>query len=134
MEKQIEDWLHNYNYIKAFIKELEDEAESKITEGMGSDTSREPLSRTYKFSSTVENVVINSEKTSEILEGNKNLIKKLDSALGLLSDIKYKVIKNRCIDNKFYYQFSYDIGLSDRSCKRIKKAAIEDMRKVIFGA
>lgn len=133
MEKQIEDWLHDYNYIKAFIQELENEAVNKGTEGMGIDYSKDRLCKTYKFNSIIENAVINSEKAFEILEGNKNLIKKLDAALGSLNDIEYKVIRNRCIDNKYYYLFTHEIGLSERSCRRIKKEAVKNMRKAIFG-
>lgn len=133
MERQIEEWLNDYNYMKAFIAELEDELSHKGEENMGIDTSNEPVSKTYKFNSTVENAVVSSEKTYEILKQNKITVKKIDAALAALNETEFKIVKNRCIDGKYYYQFTYEVGISERSCKRIKKGAIKNMRKAIFG-
>lgn len=133
MEKQIERWLRNYKSIKSFIDRLQKEIDSRATECMGNDTTRESVSKTYKFNSVVENAVIDDEKENEAVKENMKVIKKIDLGLNTLNEMERKVIENHCIDSMFYYQFSFEIGLSERSCKRIKKRAIVKMRQAIYG-
>ena len=133
MEKQIEDWLHDYNSIIAFVRGIESEMDGKATDGMGLAYDKDNLSKTYKFSSVVEDAVVSNEKLAEMVAGNKNLLNKIDGALMCLNEAERKIIIYKCIDNRFYYTFTNEVHFCERTCKRFKKSGIVKMRKAIYG-
>jgi len=133
LERQIENWLHDYNSIIAFVQGLQSEIDDKATDSMGVVYDKDQLSKTYKFSSVVENAVISNEKLYEMLEGNKNLLEKLNRALESLNNTERKIVMYRCVEGKYYYMFTNEVHFSERTCRRIKREAIIKMRKAIFG-
>jgi len=131
--KQVEEWLRDYKSIKASIKNLKEEYKLLEDTISAIDPSREALSKTNKFNSEVENVLIKLNALEDKIKRMENLINKIDSALNTLNSTEREVIKNRCIENKYYYQFTHLIYVSERTAKRIKQEALRKMVIAIFG-
>lgn len=134
-EHQIEEWLEDYNSMKSRIEFLNEYIEDLAEAGMGISYDKDTVSPTNKFSSVTENAVIKMDKHNILgdIKRLQNTVNAVDKALASLTDIEREVIVNRCIDRKYYYQFCYKVGASERTAKRIKKRALEQMSKVIFG-
>lgn len=134
-EQQINEWLGEYESYKEGIKNLKILVYDIAEEGMGIDYSKDQISPTNKFSSDVENKVLRLDKLQieKKIKAMSNVVSSLDRALDRLTDIEREVIINRCVKGRYYYQFCYKIGASERTAKRIKKAAIKKMCIVMFG-
>lgn len=131
--KEIEKWLTHYKVIKAGIENLKEEYKLVEDCGRGIDTSQESTSKTYKFNSEVENTAIKLCLMKKRIKHMENKINKIDKALEALSELEREIIKERYIENKYYYQFTYKLYKSESHCKKIRKKAIEKMIIAIFG-
>lgn len=131
--KEIEKWLTHYKVIKAGIENLKEEYKLVEDCGRGIDTSQESTSKTYKFNSEVENTAIKLCLMKKRIKHMENKINKIDKALEALSELEREIIKERYIENKYYYQFTYKLYKSERQCKRIRKKALEKMCIAIWG-
>lgn len=123
--KEVENWLCNYKSTKAGIESLKEEYEVLNDVGSGIDTSREAVSKTYKFNSEVENTAIQLALIDSRIKMMERKIEKIDRALNSLSSIEKEIIKYKCIEGMYYYEFTYKVYKSERQCKRIKKIALE---------
>lgn len=134
-EKKVAEWLEEYDIIKARIELLNEYIDDLAEAGMGISYDRDTISPTNAFNSKVENVIIKMDKHDILgdIKRLQNTINAIDKALGSLTEIEKTVIVNRCIERKYYYQFCYKIGASERTAKRIKKEALKKMSIVIFG-
>lgn len=134
-EHQIEEWLEDYNSMKSRIEFLDEYIEDLAEAGMGISYDKDLISPTNAFNSVTENAVIKMDRHNILgdIKRLQNTVNAVDKALASLTDIQRAVIQNRCIDRKYYYQFCYKVGASERTAKRIKKRALEQMSKVIFG-
>ncbi|GEM_PF-2507363 len=131
----IEEWLEDYDSMKSRIEFLNEHIEDLAEAGMGISYDKEAVSPTNKFNSNVENAIIKMDKLDIFGEIKRiqNTINAIEKALASLNDIERTVIENRCIKGKYYYQFCYKIGASERTARRIKKEALKKMRIVVFG-
>lgn len=134
-EQQIIRWLREYKAYKCSIENLNQLVIDIAEEGMGIDYSRDKIGQTNKFSSDVENKVIKLEKydVERRIKSMSNVVNAIDKAMESLTDIEKQVITNRCINGLYFYQFCYQINVSERTTKRIKKEALKKMSIVIFG-
>lgn len=134
-EQQIIEWLKEHEARKAGIENLKETIEDIAEGGMGINYDKDPSGETNKFNSIVENAAIKIDKLniSHRIKAMQNVVNNIERALASLTDIERAVIINRCIKRKYYYQFCYQIGASERTAKRIKKEALEKMVIVIFG-
>lgn len=134
-EHKIIEWLEDYNGMKSRIEFLNEHIEDLAEAGMGISYDKDSISPTNAFNSVTENAVIKMDRHNILgdIKRLQNTVNAIDKALASLTDIQRTVIQNRCIDRKFYYQFCYKIGASERTAKRIKKGALKQMSKVIFG-
>lgn len=123
--KEVENWLYNYKSTKAGIESLKEEYEVLNDVGSGIDTSRESVSKTHKFNSEVENTAIQLALIDSRIKMMERKIEKIDRALNSLSSIEKEIIKYKCIEGMYYYEFTYKVYKSERQCKRIKKIALE---------
>lgn len=135
-ETQIIKWLRNYEAYKCGIENLNELVEDIADEGMGIDYSKDQLSPSHAFSSTVENKVLKLEKlhVTDKIKTMTNTVHSLDRALSSLTDIEKAVVVNRYIKGLYYYQFCYKVCVSERTAKRIRKSALIKMGIVIFGS
>ena len=134
-EQQIITWLKEYDYIKASIIYLNDSIEDIAEAGMGLQYDKDVISKTNKLSSVVENAAIVMDKLdiTHKIKSMNNIIKAIDTSFMVLSDTEQSVILNRCVKDKYYYQFIHLICVSERTAVRIKREAIQKMIIVIFG-
>jgi DNA-directed RNA polymerase specialized sigma24 family protein len=134
-EQTIAEWLRDYKAYKEGIKNLKILAYDIAEEGMGIEYDKDSVSPTNKLNSIVENKVIKLDKLhiEKRIKAMSNVLQAIDKSLDSLNDIEREVIKNRCINGLYYYEFCYKIGSSERTAKRIKKAALKKMSIVIFG-
>lgn len=136
-EQQIVEWLKDYEAYKCSIENLTELIEDIADEGMGIDYSRDKISPTNKYNSDTENKVIKIDKLDiqKRIKAMSNVVKAIDRVMNSpsLSDLEKAIIKNRCMENKFYYQFCYKLCIGERTAKRIKKEALKKMVIVIFG-
>lgn len=131
--KQLEEWLRDYNFIKMSIENLKKDYELIKDVGSGIDISKESTGKTNKFSSEVENIVIKLNSIENKIKQMETLIKKIDNAIEILNNTEKEIIKNRCIENRYYYQFIHNVCISERTAKRIKSEAIRKMTIAVFG-
>ncbi|KYH35847.1 hypothetical protein CLTEP_02400 [Clostridium tepidiprofundi DSM 19306] len=131
--KQVEEWLRDYKSIKASIKNLKEEYKLLQDTSSAIDVSKEVVSKTNKFNSEVENTIIKLNELENRIKRMEHLINKIDRALNTLNDTEREIVINRCIENKYYYQFTHLIYVSERTAKRIKQEALRKMVIVMFG-
>lgn len=134
-EQQIVEWLENYNSYKAGIENLKQSIEDIAEADMGVSYTSEPVSGGNAFNSIVENAVIKLDKLEiqKRIKVMSNIVNRIDRALESLNSIEREVIINRCIKGKYYYQFTYEIGVGEKTAKRYKKEALRKMNIAIFG-
>jgi RinA family phage transcriptional activator len=134
-EQIINQWLEDYEAYKAGIENLKETIKDIAESDMGIRYSDDPKGSTNKFNSVVENAVLKIDKLDieRRINAMKNIVNNIDRALESLTDIEREVVINRCMKRKYYYQFCYQINVSERTAKRIKKEALRKMSIVIFG-
>jgi hypothetical protein len=134
-QQQIIEWLKEYEALQAGIDNLKQTIDDIAEEGMGINYDKDPAGPTNKFNSIVENAAVKIDKLNigHRIRVMQNIVNNIDKALAILTDIEKNVIVNRCVKGKYYYQFCYEICVSERTAKRIKKEALNKMVIVIFG-
>jgi len=134
-KQQIVEWLKEYEAIKAGIENLEQTIEDIAQSDMAVNYDKEPTGKNNKFNSIVESAVVKIDKLDikRRIEAMKNIVNNIDRALSILTDTERFIIEHRCIKSQYYYQFCYQINVSERTAKRIKKEALRKMSIVIFG-
>lgn len=134
-QQQIITWLKKYNAYKAGIENLTELSEDICNEGYGIDYSKDYISPTNSFSSTVENKVIKMDKLNidSKIKSMQNVVHSIDKALNSLNDIEKVVIVDKYIKGRYYFQICYDLHISERWAKVKRSDALEKMRTVIFG-
>jgi RinA family phage transcriptional activator len=134
-ERQIVEWLEDYNAYKAGIENLNEIVDDIAEAGMGIAYDKDPSGKTNKFSSVTENAAIELSKHNihHRLKIMNNIVSMIDKALASLTDTEREIIINRCIKRQYYYQFCYKICVGERTARRIKKEALHKMIIVIFG-
>lgn len=132
---QVIEWLKDYEAYKAGIENLKQAINDIAEEGMGLTYDKERVSPTNKFSSITENAVIKIDKQGidRRIKTMTNVVNAIDKALKSLTDAEREIIINRCMKSRYYYQFCYKIGCSERTARRIKRDALKKMVIVIFG-
>lgn len=132
---QIECWLREYNSFKAGIDNLNQIVSDIAEENMGINYDKDPSGPTYKFNSVVENAVVKVDKFNikHRIKAMTNIVNNIDRALESLTEVKREIIINRCIKGLYYYQFCYKLRLSERTIRRLKREALQEMSIVIFG-
>ena len=129
--------IRKYKELKADIKELElqiEEIEDEII-GITAMPSEEKIGSTNKFSSTVENQVIQLEKkTKDIqLEINKKRreVERIENAISVLKDEEKEIIEIVHIRHKKYYVAEEKLRISYQRVKQIEQDAVKRMEKYI---
>ncbi len=141
MKEYIEELFKNYRKNKFKIKLIDieiKEMENSYEGCTGLDMSKEKSSPTHKFSSDVENEIINKERKIEKLRRNKikiiNEIQKVECLLEYLKDkesiegynIDRKLIECRYMNKMSWWKISKSFGMDYRTCKeRIDNTLIE---------
>ncbi len=131
--KEVEKWLYTYKSIQAGIENLKEQLWALSDAGSGVDTTREAVSKTNKFSSQVEDTVMKMRLLEDRILNMENKIIQVDRALESLSDAEREVIGYFYIQNKNYFEFTYKLYKSERTCKRIKRQALEKLKIALFG-
>lgn len=134
--KQTEYLLYKYKMFKISIENMNKEIEFIRREdgsrGIGYDgISSSP---TNQFSSATEDTALSNIEKIDYLEhsirriGNK--IERIDRTLEGLTEEEKKIISGRYIEGHQWYIVAYEVGYSERHCKRLRNEAIE---KIIIG-
>lgn len=137
--KETEYLLYNYKMLLISIENLkEDIILLKEECGVRSiDTEKDNLSKTYKFSSIVENTALSSMEQIEYLEmmvkKMEGQIESLDKSLEGLTLEEKTILTEKYIEGKQWWQVAYKVGYGERHCKRLRTEAIKKMALGIFG-
>lgn len=134
MEEYIEELFRNYRKNKFKIKLIDVEIEEikNSYEGCsGLDMSKEKTSVTHRFSSDVENEVLNKERRIKQLERKKiklsSTIEKTENLLEFLEGKDKEVIELKYIHGLRWNALSENLGISEPTCRRIKVNAINEL-------
>lgn len=128
--KQTENLLYNYKMFQISIENMRNEIEElKKEDGLGAiNYDTEPISPTFKFSSTTEDVAISISEKIDYLEHSirrmESKIQAIDKAIEGLNEEEKCIISNRYIDGQQWYIVAYKVGYSERHSKRIRTDAI----------
>lgn len=135
-EQTIIEWLREYEAYKAGIENLRNMITDIAEEGMGISYDRDSAATTNKFNSIVENAVLKIDRLNieQKIKSMTKILNTLDRALESLTDIKREIIINRCMKGQYYYQFCHKLCISERSARRLKKEALQELAIAIFGA
>lgn len=134
-ERQLIEWLEDYQALKAGIENLNEMIKDIAEADMGINYNKDHSGPTNKFNSVTENAAIKLSRLdiTHRLKVMTNIVNNIDKALSSLTDIEREVIINRCIKKQYYYQFCYEICISERTARRIKKEVLHKMVIAIWG-
>ena len=141
--KATEKYLYNYRAIKANIEILEQQLQLLKDDFKGAgavDTTREPVSKTYKFTSATEDEVLQREEDTaelerQILRG-KNVIEKIDKGIASLPELERTVleIKYMSEESLSWVQIAERVGYSVDHCKgKVRRKAVERVAVAVYG-
>ena len=128
--------LYNYKKLKAQIKNIEldiEERENDYSTLSAVQYDKDSLSKTYKFSSEVENKVIkldhdNASEELKYLQAKKRSkeiqIERIDNMLSVLNEDEKKLIKIRYFDNIPYKDIADILCKSDSWLQELRKKII----------
>ena len=129
--------VRKYREILADIKELElekEEIEEEII-GISAAPQGEKISKTNKFSSTVENQVITLDKKTRDIETliakKKREIKRIDNAMTILKENEREIIQTVHIEHRNYYIVQDKLRITYPRVKQIEKQAAQKMAKYL---
>jgi len=137
--KYIEKLLYEYNSLKTFIKNAQQQIENiqKDVDGVSGVSYNKVSSKTNNTTSIVENEVLKREKKISILQKRiqktQGLLDRLDRSIEVLNDIEKRIIKLRYMKNLQWYEVSWNVKYSERWCKELKSKAIEKIAVAMFG-
>ena len=129
--------LNIYKELKADVKELELQIEEIKEEiiGITANPSEEKTGSTNKFSSTVENQVVQIEKRTKELNykiNKKNReIERIENAISVLLDEEKEVINIVHIQKRKYYVAQEKLNVSYSRVKQLEYQAVKRMEKYI---
>ncbi|KZL93803.1 sigma-70 family RNA polymerase sigma factor [Clostridium magnum] len=84
----------------------------------------------------MENTKVSVSKKEMLKSRIKHMetkMKQIDRALEILPDIEQKVIDNFYIKDKCYFQFCSELSVSERTCQRIKRRALNKIIISVYG-
>ncbi|CAI3561107.1 hypothetical protein [Clostridium neonatale] len=129
--------IRKYKELKADVKELELQIEEIKEEiiGITANPSEEKTGSTNKFSSTVENQVVQIEKRTKELNykiNKKNReIERIENAISVLLDEEKEVINIVHIQKRKYYVAQEKLNVSYSRVKQLEYQAVKRMEKYI---
>lgn len=137
--RRAERLLHNYNKIKAEIKNIDLEIDDIKNNYMGItaiDISREYTSETYSISDTVVKEVLKKEEMIDYLEHIKkikiNQVKKVDNALASLKEEERNFIKLRCINNVPNWKVALTYSITEEGSSMRKRRIVDSIKHLLF--
>lgn len=128
----VESWLANYKSIIVSIENLKEELRVAREYNITAATT-EGGSKTNKFNSSVENSIQRAEELQNKIIFMENKISQINRALGSLSEIEREIINNFYIEGKRYFEFTHKVYKAERTCKDIKKRALNKIIVAMFG-
>lgn len=138
--RAVERYLYEYKQLKMFVEDAEEAIIKMSNEIQGVsavDYSKESGGKTYKINSGVELEALKLTEKKEILkqrvEKAKCIIKKIDRALETLNETERDILKLYYIENLPWFKVSWQVHLSERQCRNIRRRAINRMVVAMFG-
>ena len=137
--KDTEYMLYNYKMMKISIENMKREIEYLSENDGMSGISYDGISTnpTNECKSATENTALSNIKKIHYLERMIQRatlkIESIDRALEGLEEVEKKVIIEKYINAKQWWQVSGIVYLGERQCRNIRKAAIDKMIVGIFG-
>lgn len=137
--KKTEYLLYNYKMLLISIENIKQDIELLKQEcGVGSiDTEKDNVSKTYKFSSVVEDTALSKMEQIEYLEMRvrkmEGQIERIDRTLEGLTDEERAILVEKYIEGKQWWQVANKVRYGERYCRTIRTEAIKKMALGIFG-
>lgn len=135
---ELENILDNYNNIKIEIKNARLEIEEIESEYLGASAINydEKTGQTNKFSSVVENEVLQKEKLvnrlEKEIESKQRLIQKIDNSLETLLETERKVIEYKFFKRLQYKEIEQLLGMDRNYCCDLKRRTVEKLIPLVF--
>lgn len=138
--KKVENMLFSVERLKAYIKIIEKNLKDlEELDGVVAINYQEVPTHTNHIQRVTEDIAIKKiEKKNRFIDElikTKEKLNGIETAISLLDDDQYKVIKFKYLDkNKLYwYQISAEMNYSVSWCKILRKRAIENLANMLFG-
>lgn len=142
--RAVESMLYNYNKTKAEIKNIEldiEEEENNYCTLSAVQYDRDSLSKTYKYSSEVENKVIevdknnvaNHTRTLQAKKRSKEIqIERIDNALTVLNRFEEDIIKLRYFKEYQFKDIADELNTSEIWILKCRRKAINKMIPILI--
>jgi len=134
--KDVEEFLRQYKQMKVQVKIYENEISTYDITGVSSlNFDHVGITGQGNITSPTEQEALKRKEVIEKLAQKITILKSriclIDLAIKALSDIEQKVVIRKIINQEPYYRMCGDLHISERYAKKIKKEAIEKIRKTI---
>lgn len=132
---RLKDLLESYYALQQGLESLKAEYESKSKEiGFGINYDKEPISKTYAFSSITENIGINLMELTIKIERAENKIKRIENALTLLDQDERNVIKLKYFERLSSWEYiGQKLNMSEKTARRKRNKAIGILLIALMG-
>lgn len=136
--KAAEKFLYNYNSLKASIKNMKQEIEEMDYREISSvNYEREPVCKTYAFNSSTENEAVRVADRKAEIAGRIKLLEgkmgRIDRAIEALNPAEKKIIIERYISGRQWWEVAYNVKYNERWCREVRKRAINKIAVGLFG-
>lgn len=124
LDKKIQDTLYE-------IYRLRTIASSTATYNMSGDRVQTSFN-SDKIGDIVTRIVELEEEVDKLTDEFADLKTDIYMKLNLLERYRHKeILRKKYIENKSIYTIAYELGMSDRGCKKAHKRALEEFEKLL---
>lgn len=130
--KKLEDMLKEYSFMKGMI--VQDETTLQEFYGLkGIDYDKVTVNPTNKFNSDTENQLLSKIEIENRMNSNKEIIRRIDSALSMLSTENRRIIEDYYINDIGWVSIERRLNSSIRRCQRKRDLAMIRMWEYLYG-
>lgn len=124
LDKKIQDTLYEIYRLRAI-------ASSTATYNMNGDRVQTSFN-SDKIGDIVSRIVELEEEADRLTDEFADLKTDIYMKLNLLERYRHKeILRKKYIENKSIYTIAYELGMSDRGCKKAHKRALEEFEKIL---
>lgn len=138
--KEAEIHLKNYQMYQQAIKNIDNRIDfiKKYDTGLNAVSfDRIPTSKTNKISDPVHDIAVERDITIKELEITKEWYKlitqAIDDTINQLNETDRQIVEGFIIENKPWYDVTYEVKIGERQCRRMKNNALERIAIALSG-
>jgi len=135
--KATEKYLYNYNSLKASIENMQKEITEMEYAGMSAMDPAHIPAKTYKYYSPSEDEAIRiAEKKTALqkrIKSTRGKLERIDRAIEALSEVERRIITERYIQCRPWWEVAYSAKYNERWCREIRWKAVRKVAIGLFG-